>query len=145
MKLNIKNIWQIALLLLLLFFINCPGSGGGSLNPLIFLLAGSSNTASTGHIGTGPSRNVLVTWQANREKSVNSTGGGYQVCYGITPAYQASGSVCASVPYVSGATAPTGTTLSIPGGSAVFIYVFGFSTLNTSGAPAATPKLTLVN
>lgn len=138
---------RILFIISLLSFLNCGGSGGGGLNPLIFLLAGnsSSNNSTTPHIGTGPSRNVLVTWQANREKSVNSTGGGYQVCYGITPAYQTSGSVCTSVPYASGATAPTNTTLSIPGGSAVFIYVFGFSALNTSGAPAATPGLTLVN
>ncbi|EPG73132.1 hypothetical protein LEP1GSC058_2348 [Leptospira fainei serovar Hurstbridge str. BUT 6] len=145
MKLNTKNVLQILFLLLLLLFINCPGGGGGGLNPLIFLLAGGSNNSSTSHIGNGPPRNVLVTWQANREKSVNSIGGGYQACYGITPAYQASSAVCKTVPYASGSTAPTSATLSIPGGSAVYIYVFGFSTLNPSGVPAAIPRLTVVN
>ncbi|WP_246028226.1 hypothetical protein [Leptospira fletcheri] len=114
------------------------------MNPLIFLLMGSSGSK-IGSIGTGAPRNVLVNWQANREKSVNSTGGGYKACYGINPSYQAATAVCSTVPYASGATAPTSATLSIPSGSQVYIYVLGYSSLNPNGTPAATPTTVQVN
>ncbi|TGK15115.1 hypothetical protein EHO61_15575 [Leptospira fluminis] len=130
-------------LFLFLIFSQCSGGGGGGMNPLIFLLMGSGSK--TGSIGTGAPRNVLVSWQANREKSVNSAGGGYKACYGINPSYQAATAICSTVPYASGSAAPTSATLSIPGGSHVYIYVFGYSTLNPNGTPAATPTTVSVN
>lgn len=54
---------------------------------------------------------MTVSWAANREKMVNSTGGGYRVYYSETPGFQESRAKFVDVPYVSGSGAPTSVTI----------------------------------
>ena len=56
-------------------------------------------------------KNVTVSWTANRETTVNMVGGGYVVYYSNTQGFDASSASNVDVPYVSGATAPTTTTI----------------------------------
>jgi hypothetical protein len=108
---------------------------GLSLLPGCFGTVGLNNVASntcgmaTQTPGGSP---VNVSWAANRETAVNSTGGGYRVYY-----YQTSGQSlsCASfvqVPFVSGPTAPLSTSLSLPSGT-WYVRVVGYSALNAPG------------
>ncbi|MEI6092172.1 MAG: hypothetical protein WCQ47_00635 [bacterium] len=67
--------------------------------------------------GSGNGSSVTVSWNANKDMTVNSTGGGYIVYYSNQQGFDtsaASGSV--DVPYLSGASAPTSTTLSLSNG-----------------------------
>jgi hypothetical protein len=88
----------------------------------------SSSDAYSG--GTGV---ITVAWQANREKNVNSTGGGYRVYYTQVAGFKPS-LPFKTIPYVSGTSAPVSTTLNglIPG--TYHLYVVGFSTTNASGS-----------
>lgn len=61
-------------------------------------------------MGKGP-YSVVVSWNANREAAVNSTGGGYRVYYSIDPNFRAEVTSSVDVPYVSGAEAPTSVTI----------------------------------
>ncbi len=95
----------------------CGGGGGGS--------AGSG--------GSGTPRNVQVSWAANREKAVNSPGGGYRVYYSTTPGFDVATASVVDVPYVAGPTAPTSAT--IPGLSpgTYYLEVVAYSALNPPG------------
>ncbi|MDY6933458.1 MAG: Ig-like domain-containing protein [Spirochaetota bacterium] len=53
---------------------------------------------------------VRITWEANREKAVNSAGGGYKVYYSQTNDFDISGASSIDVPWVSGQT-PTSITI----------------------------------
>lgn len=88
----------------------CGGGGGdGSVPP-------GSNPAT--------SRDVVLSWQANREAGINSPGGGYQVLVG--------GQVIKDVPYVSGPLAPTGTTIVLQSGTYA-IAVRAYAALDPQG------------
>ncbi len=86
--------------------------------------------------------NVLVQWTANKEKAVNTAGGGYRVCYSQTQGFT-SGGTCQNVPYVSGPTAPTSATIS-PGTGRWYIKVYGYSALNPTGSAASNEFSALV-
>jgi hypothetical protein len=87
--------------------------------------------AGCGGGGKGPDptlHTVTISWTANREVAVNRAGGGYIV--------NISGQPAINVPYVSGALAPTSTTLSLWSGTYT-VTVSGYSALNASGAASA--------
>lgn len=50
---------------------------------------------------------VLISWAANREAAVNTTGGGYKVSYSTDSTFPAGSTTTLDVPYSSGASAPT--------------------------------------
>lgn len=79
--------------------------------------------------------NVTVSWSANREKAVNTTGGGYVVTYSQNPSAGYSEADKVTVPYVSGPTAPVSTTINIPPGT-YYIKVYAYSALNPPNSSA---------
>jgi hypothetical protein len=79
--------------------------------------------------GGGDSFNVAVSWNANRERAVNSAGGGYRVYYGKIPGFSISGAASVEVPYVSGATAPTGTSINGLAPGTYYFKVVAYSAL----------------
>lgn len=83
----------------------CGGGGGGG--------------------GAAPANhNVTISWNANHEKGVNSSGGGYTVTI--------SGKTPIDVPFVSGATAPTSTVVTLYTGSYT-ATVKAYAALDSSG------------
>jgi hypothetical protein len=91
----------------------CGGDGGGG---------GGSGAA-------GSARTVVVSWAANREQGVNSSGGGYQVTISGRPSI--------NVPYVSGPEAPTTVTAMLPRGTYV-VNVRAFAALDAQGGSGTT-------
>ncbi len=81
------------LLLAVVVFGSCGGCGGG-----------------------GDPRQVTVSWNANRDKVVNMTGGGYILYYSQTDGFSVSDAQKVDVPYASGSTAPTNTNLTLSEG-----------------------------
>jgi hypothetical protein len=73
--------------------------------------------------------NVNVSWTANLEKAVNTTGGGYVVAYSKNPSAGYSEADKVTVPYISGPTAPVSATINIPPGT-YYIKIYAFSALN---------------
>lgn len=67
--------------------------------------------------GGGSSKQVTVSWDANAESAVNTTGGGYILYYSQTSGFDVSTAQSTNVPYVSGSTAPTTVTLMLSTGT----------------------------
>jgi ABC-type glycerol-3-phosphate transport system substrate-binding protein len=107
----------IALSALILTACGGGGGGGGSITP-----------------PTPTSHTVNLSWTANREVAVNTTGGGYTVAI--------SGQPTINVPYVSGPTAPTSTSTTLMSGS-YSVTVRGYSALNSAGSVSATYSFTV--
>ena len=77
--------------------------------------------AALGSCGGGGSRQVSVSWDANRDMIVNQAGGGYILYYSQTNGFNINDAQKANIPYVSGATAaPTSATLSLAEGTLYF-------------------------
>jgi hypothetical protein len=79
--------------------------------------------------------NVSVSWTANLEKAVNTTGGGYVVAYSQNPSADYAEADKVTVPYISGPTAPVTATINIPPGT-YYIKIYAFSALNPPGGSA---------
>jgi hypothetical protein len=75
----------------------------------------------------GPSRSVTIKWNPNRETGVNMAGGGYKV--------NISGQAPITVPYASGSTAPTSTSLPLPPGTYT-VTVVAYAALDDLGGSA---------
>lgn len=77
---------------------------------------------------------VQITWNSNPETAVNRSGGGYKLFYSSTSGFSPgdSGATEITVPYVSGATAPTITSISLLPGT-YYICVAAYSALNAPG------------
>lgn len=73
--------------------------------------------------GGGPSRNVAVTWNANKDVTVNTVGGGYLVYYSDQQGFDTSSANSVDVPYASGASTPTSTTLNLSTGKWYILVV----------------------
>lgn len=108
------HLFLIPFALLTLLIAGCSGGGGGG--------GGSSSTEST----------VAVSWNANRESGVNSTGGGYRVYHSTTAGFDIGGADVVDVPHASGTT-PTSTTLTLSSGTH-YIKVVAYSALNPTGS-----------
>jgi len=68
--------------------------------------------------GGDDSMQVAVSWNANRDKVVNTTGGGYILYYSQSDGFDVSDAQIqkVDVPYASGPTAPTSTSLTLSEG-----------------------------
>ncbi|GMR21136.1 MAG: hypothetical protein BMS9Abin36_1735 [Gammaproteobacteria bacterium] len=115
----------------------CPGGGGGG-------GGGATPVVCTG--GSG----VTVSWTANKETAVNTSGGGYVVYFSQSSGFNPGNTnVCSqSVPYVSGSTAPTTTVINPPSGT-WYVRVAATSQLNAPGSTGgsestASSELTVV-
>lgn len=82
------------------------------------ITAVTENESGESDPATGTVKNASVdtdltfNWDANKEKSVNRSGGGYRVYYSKTPGFNiGSADRTKDVPYVSGSLSPTSTTL----------------------------------
>ena len=93
-------------------------------------LAGCSGGAKGGEVDNGPPR---LSWTANRERGVNSPGGGYLVAISGRPP-------TIDVPYVSGLMAPTSITTTLPPGSYT-ITVRAYAALDQAGGTTGTVSL----
>jgi hypothetical protein len=95
--------------------------------------------AACGSSSTPAGRNVVITWNANKESGVNKAGGGYRV--------QIDTQTPIDVPYVSGAAAPTTTTVQLGSGTYA-ITVVAYAALDarggTSGANSSPSQATAV-
>src|SRR5208337_4272059 len=112
------------------------------LTSLLFLALISFTLSSCGEGGNSSSAGatypVTLTWGANRESGVNSAGGGYQVSVSSQATI-----TTMNVPFVSGPSAPTWTTVLLnPGNYTVTVRAYaaldaqGGSTGSLSGASA---------
>lgn len=93
----------------------------------VILAAGISACGGGGGGSSPPGHAVILTWEANRESGVNRAGGGYQVSISSQPTID--------VPYTSGATAPTSTTVSLLPGSYT-VTVRAYAALDAQGGNA---------
>ncbi|MCX6112417.1 MAG: hypothetical protein NTY22_03915 [Proteobacteria bacterium] len=99
-----KNIIFLLMAFLPFYFAGCSGCGGG---------AGKS---------------VTVSWTANNEVTVNTSGGGYIVYYSDKQGFDTSSADSVDVPYESGSKAPISTTLSLtPGTWYIKVAAYGNS------------------
>ena len=92
--------------------------------------------------GDVPSITVL-SWDANREFSVNSPGGGYRVYYSTNPGFDISTANIVDVPFVSGPAAPTSIVIPLSSGT-YYIKVVAYSTLNSAGSQPSQESLIYV-
>jgi hypothetical protein len=79
-----------------------------------------------------------ISWEANREKSVNSVGGGYRVYYSSTSGFDIANAQSINVPYISGGKAPTSVVISSLNKGKYYFKVAAYSSLGTSAASAET-------
>jgi len=100
--------WAIFTTLIVLSLSGCGGGGGGG-------------------------SDFLISWDANREFSVNSPGGGYRVYYSTNPGFDISTANIVDVPFVSGPAAPTSIVIPLSSGT-YYIKVVAYSTLNSAGS-----------
>lgn len=105
-RLTAFNARLIAAVLLVFGLSACGGGGGGSSPPPVTIPA------------------VTLSWASNHESGVNSPGGGYQVSI--------SGQPTINVPYTSGSTAPTSTTVSLQTGTYT-VSVRAYAALDVQG------------
>ncbi|MBS1961189.1 MAG: hypothetical protein JST04_03155 [Bdellovibrionales bacterium] len=89
----------------------------------------------------GSATGVTVSWNANREKGVNSSGGGYRVYYSKT------GSIDANTPFVTvanaGGNTPTTTRLSGLASGTYTVGVIAFSAANPTGSSGTQTTVTV--
>ena len=105
------HLWVVISAFIVIFVGGCGGGGGGG---------GAQVPPATSHA-------VTLNWNASRESGVNSLGGGYQVAI--------SGQPTISVPYTSGATAPTTTKTSLLTG-VYTVTVRAYAALDVTGGNA---------
>lgn len=93
--------------------------------------------------GGGDVLSITVSWDANREFSVNSPGGGYRVYYSTNPGFDISTANIVDVPFVSGPAAPTSIVIPLFSGT-YYIKVVAYSTLNSAGSQPSQESLIYV-
>jgi hypothetical protein len=101
----------------------CGGGGGGSSG------GGAGPSGGGGTAQALAPGAITISWSANRERGVNSAGGGYEVS--IT------GQPTVTVPYVSGASAPTSIAVTLTSGS-YLVSVRAFAALDAQGGASRT-------
>jgi hypothetical protein len=79
-----------------------------------------------------------VSWEANRERSVNSAGGGYRVFYSATSGFNIANAQSVNVPYISGGKSPTSVNVTNLSKGKYYFKVVAYSSLGTSAASAET-------
>lgn len=100
---------------------------------LLALLFGLLTVTLTACGGGGGGATVQVSWAANRETAVNGTGGGYKVYSSKTAGFDVATASSVDVPFTSGPTAPTSTTLRNLSTGTYFVKVVAYSALTPPG------------
>ena len=75
-------------------------------------------------------KQVTVSWVANREKLVNTLGGGYTIFYSTQSNVDLFSANSVDVPYVAGASAPTSVVLDLAPAYTYYVRVVAYSTIN---------------
>lgn len=83
---------------------------------------------------SGPPPSVEVTWTANHESAVNTTGGGYRVYYSTTASLDTATASYVNVPYVAGPLAPTSYVFNNLLKGQTFFKIVAYSSLNAPGS-----------
>ncbi len=78
-------------------------------------------------------KEASVSWSANREKDVNTTGGGYRVYYWDQPSFSLAIAPFVDVPYVAGLQAPTSSRIKKIAAGKYYIKVVAYSAFNPQG------------
>lgn len=81
----------------------------------------------------GPSPTVQVSWTANKETAVNSTGGGYRVYYSTTSGFNTATASYVDVPYAGGASTPTTANITGLMVGTYYFKVVAYSSMNQPG------------
>ena len=84
-----------------------------------------------------------MSWTANREKAVNSAGGGYRVYYSTQSIIAIPGASYVNVPNVPGANTPTSALITQLATGIYYIQVLAYSTLNPTGAVSQQISITV--
>lgn len=132
MRLSTKTILAVALVCS-----SCTVGGGSPGASRRTASTTTSTSTSTNTNVTGATRTVTISWNANREKAVNSAGGGYRVYYSSVNNFSIGSASALGAAYVSGATAPTSVTTPALGSGTYYYRVVAYSTLNPAGALSA--------
>jgi hypothetical protein len=98
----------------------------------IFLVGCQSRLAVNQPVKQGP-YTVNISWAASHEKALNTVGGGYKIYYSQTSGANLATTSFINVPYVSGGTAPTTTSISVAQWGTWYVRVVGYSALNAPG------------
>ena len=115
---------------------------------LLISCGGGDGTAPASSSATPPTpptiRNVTISWNANRETAVNTTGGGYKVYYSTTPGFDITdaGVTVIDVPFVAPPRTPTSVSVDLLSGRYYF-RVVAYSALISpwgSGGSTSTPS-----
>lgn len=121
----------------------CGGGGGGEDPPMV---APSSSVVIDVEC-TDPC-SVLLSWDANREKAVNSAGGGYKIYYSTDSDFQItdSGVTIIDIPCTPPDPLPTFKSIAFPSKGTWYVRVAAYSSLNggSTSAPTAV-KIVKVN
>lgn len=117
-----KDIMQVVFSVLIsaVLLASCGGGGGGGGGSTPPPPPTTTTQTPTSHI-------VNISWAANRESAVNTSGGGYVVTV--------SGQPPINVPYVSGPSAPTTTPVTLMSGN-YSVSIQAYSSLNPPGGSA---------
>ena len=105
----------------------------------------SSESPSNGIVApnTPTSKAVRITWDANKEKSVNSKGGGYKVYYSQIKNNDPEKSLFVDVPYYSGALAPTSVRISNLNQGTYYFIVQAYSALNSGSKSLSSTEISV--
>ncbi|OHD70466.1 MAG: hypothetical protein A2W19_08740 [Spirochaetes bacterium RBG_16_49_21] len=119
---------------LIISALSCNGEGIDIKEKIGLILAFSRSPAP---VSVSCSGNCLISWNANREKAVNSSGGGYRLYYSKNSHFQISDAdvQMIDVPYVSGSTAPTSKSVNFGEGN-WYIRIVAYSSLNGESVSA---------
>lgn len=107
------------------------GAGGGPSQQL--------GPPSTGQVGATGS--ITLSWTANKERGVNSNGGGYRVYYSRTPTVDPATAVSVDVPFVNGELAPTTTTLTRLEPGPIYVRIAAFAANPGGGVRLSAPSV----
>ncbi|MFL5815659.1 MAG: hypothetical protein ACJ763_18970 [Bdellovibrionia bacterium] len=99
--------------------------------------SGSPSSPSPPSNCSGGPYNILVSWTANREKAVNTTGGGYKVYYSTSTPVNTSSASNVDVPYVSGSSTPSSRLITGLTCGTWHFRVVAYSALHPSGSLVA--------
>jgi hypothetical protein len=85
---------------------------------------------------------VTISWDPNRETAVNMSGGGYKVYISTSSGFDITdaGVSVVDVPFVSGPTAPTSTSLQLLSATTYYARVIAYSALNPPGGSTSAPS-----
>jgi hypothetical protein len=111
-------------------FTTSPSTSGSS----------TSSPSPPGNCPGGP-YNILVSWTANREKAVNTTGGGYKIYYSTSTPVNTSTASNVDVPYVSGSSTPSSRLITGLTCGTWYFRVVAYSALHPSGSLVASRSI----